>query len=281
MCLSVVPVGAVVLQEVVRMQSLVECVNTIYPTAALHILKLQPGFNFRQRGLTPVAQVRSRQRLTGHTRPADRHPPPSLLHSSAWSRAARSRPRRSASTARSRRPWTDGAPSGQSVSQSARALLPPLLTGGRASRRLTPCLLVCGCRQANGSLPSSTSTPSSGSSGSSGSGAERSSRSEDGQAAAQQQQQPPAASQLLLPERIKWALSVTDFRPLLEAGQLSASSTTDLQGLDESSNGGEQGGNGEGPGELLLSATRLYGVFEFMRTGERAEKAGDQIAALN
>lgn len=41
------------------MQSLVECVMTIYPTAAMHLLKLQPGFNFRDRGLSPVIQVRT------------------------------------------------------------------------------------------------------------------------------------------------------------------------------------------------------------------------------
>ena len=39
-------------QEIIQMQSLVDCVAEVHPVVSKHIMGMQPNFNFKARGLS-------------------------------------------------------------------------------------------------------------------------------------------------------------------------------------------------------------------------------------
>ena len=48
--------------EVARVANVVECVAELHPTITAHVLKMQPNFGFRDRGLADLAKIRDSNR---------------------------------------------------------------------------------------------------------------------------------------------------------------------------------------------------------------------------
>jgi hypothetical protein len=190
-------------QEVVRMQSLVDCVCGIYPSAVAHVMRHQPDFNFRERGLSEVSRFRLKQeqekfRIDKINGQSETRPPDDT---------------------------TVG------TSQHGNSTLSTSLD-----------------------VPGGQSSAASGSNDSPGQGQGRGSA---------------AGAQLALlhdlPLRVQWVLSVTDFRDILAARttMAAAATTAAMEGTEE-----EPGGKDEDYEALIDDAVRLYGLFEFMRTGK-------------